>query len=105
ESIAMLIYLAQRYGPTALLPLQDPARLARVLQLTELGEATLAAGINPLISARVTAPEADKHNWSVRAAEQRIGAAVSYAAAQLGERRFFLGDELTLADISVSPAL
>ena len=34
----MMFYLAHRYGPTPLLPGNDPAALARVLQLTVLGE-------------------------------------------------------------------
>jgi len=105
ESVAMLIYLAQRYGPTPLLPAQEPGLLARVLQMTVFGEATIASGINPLLVARFTAPEAEKRNWSVRSQEERMGAAVDYAAAQLGERPLFAGGQLTLADISLSPAL
>jgi glutathione S-transferase len=105
ESIAMLLYLRHRYGPTPLLPVQDAPRLARVLQMAELGEATIASGINPLLVARFTAPEAQRRNWSVHSQEQRIAAAVDYAAGQLGGQAFFAGDALTLADISMSPAL
>jgi glutathione S-transferase len=105
ESVAMLIYLAQRYGPTPLLPAEDPALLAHVLQTAVFGEATIASGINPLLVARFTAPDSEKRNWSVRSQEERIGAAVRYAAGQLGERAFFAGERLTLADISMSPAL
>jgi hypothetical protein len=41
----MMLYLAQRYGPTRYCPGDDPT-LARV-QLTVFGEATIAAGLNP----------------------------------------------------------
>jgi glutathione S-transferase len=104
ESVAMVIYVAQRYGPSLLLPAEDPRLLARVLQWAVFGEATIAAGINPLLVARFTAPDAEKRNWSVRSQEERIRVAVDYCAAQLGERPFFAGEELSLADISLSTA-
>jgi glutathione S-transferase len=105
ESVAMLLYLAQRYGPTSLLPGREDARLARVLQLTEFGEATLGAGLNPLLMARFAAPEAEKRNWSVRSQEDRVAQAVRYVAQLLGDSAFLAGGQFTLADISMSPAL
>jgi glutathione S-transferase len=59
ESVAMLFYLAQRYGPTPLLPMQEPAVLARVLQMTVFAEATLGGRMNGLMVAHFGAPEAD----------------------------------------------
>jgi glutathione S-transferase len=105
ESVAMMLYLAQRYGPTPLLPATDDRSLARVLQMTVFGEATIAAALNPLLAAHFVAPEADKRNWSVRGQEGRIKQAVGYVADMLGSNSFLAGDELTLADISVSTAL
>jgi glutathione S-transferase len=105
ESVAMMLYLAQRYGPTPLLPAADDQSLARVLQMTVFGEATIAATLNPLLAAHFAAPEADKRNWSVRGQEGRIKQAVGYVAEMLGSDPFLAGDELTLADISVSTAL
>jgi glutathione S-transferase len=105
ESVAMMLYLAQRYGPTPLLPADDDQSLARVLQMTVFGEATIAAGLNPLLAAHFVAPEADKRNWSVRGQEGRMKQAVGYVAEMLGSNPFLAGDELTLADISVSTAL
>jgi glutathione S-transferase len=105
ESVAMMLYLAQRYGPTPLLPATNDRSLARVLQMTVFGEATIAAALNPLLAAHFVAPEADKRNWSVRGQEGRIKQAVGYVADMLGSNPFLAGDELTLADISVSTAL
>src|SRR5215470_14903131 len=85
ESVAIMLYLAQQYGPTPLLPLPEAARLARTLQMAEFGEATLGAAINPQIAARFAAPEADKGNWSVSWLEKRTEHAVDFAAALLGE--------------------
>lgn len=105
ESVAILIYLANRYGPTPLLPARDAPQLARVLHLSEFGEAALGAGVNPLIEAKYMAPEADKDNWSVRAQRARVGRALGYLAGMLGELEYLAGAALTLADISVAPAL
>jgi glutathione S-transferase len=105
ESIAMMLYLAQRYGPTPLLPDDAGPVLARVLQMTVFGEATVGAGINPLLIARFGAPEAHKRNWSVLSQEARIEQALRYVADMLRAESFLAGAEFTLADISVSCAL
>src|SRR5215470_17353299 len=76
ESVAMMLYLAQQYGPTPLLPVHDAVDLARTLQMAEFGEAALGAAINPQIAARFAAPEADKGNWSVSWLEKRTERAV-----------------------------
>jgi glutathione S-transferase len=105
ESVAIMLYVAQRYGPTPLLPAIDNQSHARVLQMTVFGEATIAAALNPLLAAHFVAPEADKRNWSVRGQEGRVKQAVGYVADMLGSDPFLAGDELTLADISVGTAL
>ncbi len=105
ESIAMLLYLAQKYGPTPLLPDARDPRLARVLQLTVFGEATLGAGLNPLLAAHFVAPEADKRNWSVRGVESRVEQSIRFVADTLGTQPFLAGAELSLADISVACTL
>jgi glutathione S-transferase len=101
ESVAMMLYLAERYGPTPLLPKSDPAALAKVLQLTMFGETTLAAAMNPLIMTRFMAPDDQKQNWSTGAIERRLADAL----ATLAPSPFLAGDAFTLADISVATAL
>jgi glutathione S-transferase len=105
ESIAIMLYLAQIYGPSPLLPVSDPASLARCLQLTLFGETELGMSLNPLLAARFGAGEADKRNWSVIGLEQRAARAIQYAQGLIKDRAFFVGDQLTLADISVSCGL
>jgi glutathione S-transferase len=105
ESVAMMLYLAERYGPTPLLPGKDDPRLARVLQMTVFGEATIAAGLNPLLTAHFMAPEPDKRNWSVRAQQARIEQALNFVAQMLGDDPYLAGGDLTLADISIVTAL
>jgi glutathione S-transferase len=104
ESIAIMFYLAERYGPTPLLPRNDPVAMARVMQLTVFGEASIGAGIDPLLMAKFGAPDADKLNWSVRTQVGRIERFIAFIEAQLGDRPFLVGDSLTLADIAVTTA-
>lgn len=104
ESVAMMLYLAERYGPTPLLPPKNDPVLARVLQMTVFGETTLGAPMNTLMAAHLTAPNAEKKNWSVRGTETRVEQAIAYVVDMLGDNEFIAGKSLTLADISVSTA-
>lgn len=105
ESIAMMLYVAQRYGPTPLLPANDDPNLAAVLQLTVFSEASLGGEMNPLMMAHFGAPEADKANWSVRTGHGRMERFIRYVSDKLGDRPFLVGDGLTLADIAICTGL
>jgi glutathione S-transferase len=104
ESVAIMLYLAQRYGPTPLLPAREDPNLARVLHLAVFGEASIGAGMNPLMAAHFGAPAEDKRNWSVRMGESRVESFIAHAGELLGEGPFFCGQSLTLADLSISTA-
>ena len=105
ESVAMMLYLAERYGPTPLLPGKSDPAFATVMQLTLFGEAALAAMMNPMIMTRFMAPEAEKTNWTVTALERRVEQAIGFVVSALGAKPYLAGDAFTLADISVSCAL
>jgi glutathione S-transferase len=105
ESVAMMLYLAQKYGPTPLLPAKDDPSLARVMQMTVFSETTLGAGINTLLIAHFMAPDAEKQNWSIKAQEPRVVQAIDYAANMLGDAPYFAGNTFTLADIAISTSL
>jgi glutathione S-transferase len=105
ESVAIMLYIAQRYGPTPLLPIGKPAQMGRCLQLTLFGETEIGMNLNPLLAARFMAGEADKRNWSVVGLEARVKRAIAYAATLIDGRSYLVGDDLTLADISVSCGL
>jgi glutathione S-transferase len=105
ESSAMLLYLAERYGPTPFLPERTSPDFARVVQLTVFSEATLGAGLNVLMEARFGAPEADKDNWSVRAQGSRSNKALAFLEQMLGDRDYLAGDGPTIADLAVTTAL
>ena len=103
ESIAMLFYVAQKYGPTDLLP--GDSRHASVLQFTLFGEAALSSPMTPLLAERFGAPNEAKRNWSVVGIESRLKRNIALLGDQLGDREFLVGGALSLADISVVTAL
>jgi len=105
ESIAMLIYIVQRYGPTPLWPTSDPRLMARCLQVTVFGETELGMNLNALLAAHFMAPPTAKGNWSVVQLDQRVRRALDYAADLVAPARYAVGETLTLADISLSCAL
>jgi glutathione S-transferase len=106
ESTAMMLYLAERYGPTPLLPPRsDVAAHTRVVQMTIFGEATLGAAMNPMLAAKFAAPEGEKDSWSVRACDASVARALDFAIRQMAGKPYIVGDAFTLADISVSCAL
>lgn len=105
ESVAILLYLAERHGPTPLLPGRDDPALARVLELTVFAEATIGAGLNALLTARFGAPEGDRRNWSVRMHEGAVARAIGFVDERLGAREFLVGDRLTLADLAITTTL
>jgi glutathione S-transferase len=105
ESVAIMLYVAQRYGPTRLLPTSDAALMAKVLQLTVFGETEIGMNLNPLLAAHFGAGEADRRNWSVIGLEQRLRRAIQHAETLIDGRSYLVGDSLTLADISVSCGL
>jgi glutathione S-transferase len=105
ESIAIMFYLAERYGPTPLLPSRDDPAFARVMQMCVFSEATLGAGLNTLMMAHFAAPEADKKNWSVKATEGRVDQALVYVEGLLGNAPYLAGAQFSLADIAIATAL
>ena len=104
ESVAQMLYLAGRYGPTPLLP-TDPAAMACVLQITVASEACLGGLMNPMMGTKFAAPASEKDNWTDRFCAARVRDGLTYADSLLGNRDYFVGDGLTLADIAISTAL
>jgi glutathione S-transferase len=105
ESVAIMLYLAERYGPTPLLPARDDPAFARVMQLCVFSEATLGAGLNTLMAAHFAAPEAEKRNWSVKGTEARVERALAYVEQILGDAPYLAGAQFSLADIAITTAL
>lgn len=104
ESVAILLYIATRYGPTPLLPATSDPAYARVLQMVVFSEATFGAGTNTLMAAHFGASEADKQNWSIRVQEESSHNALAFIEGMLADNDY-LAPDFSLADIAIATAL
>ncbi len=105
ESIAIMEYLAARYGPTALAPGPQEASFPAYQQFLHLGEAGLAASIYFVSGARHLAPESERDNWSARQAMEVFTTRLTLVTRQLERASYLAGEVFTAADISVGYAL
>jgi glutathione S-transferase len=105
ESVAMLFYLAEKYGPTPLLPAKNDPIYPHVLNVTIFSEATLGAGMNPLLATHFSAPEDRKESWLKDYMEERCRANLAYAEELLGKGTYVAGERFTIADIALAMSL
>jgi glutathione S-transferase len=105
ESAAILEYLAERYGPTALAPPSaDPTHPA-FLQYLHFGEASLAGPLTVVAYCWFLGPEDQKENAGVEAARAIFRARLPAVERRLEDHPFMAGASFTAADISVAYAL
>ena len=102
ESVTMLEYVAETYGPTPLAIAPSDPRYWTYRQYLMFGEATLSAPINPIVGTIFTAPEAQRANYTVEVIHQLLKKRLGVVQMRLKDHPYILGDEFTLADISVS---
>jgi glutathione S-transferase len=105
ESVAILQYLADRYGPTDLSLKADEPDYPAYLQFLLLGEAGLAAPLNAVIGTRLFGPEDQKQNWTVGMVVEGFVRRAKLVEQRLEGRRYLAGDRFTAADISVAYAV
>ena len=105
ESIAIMEYLAGRYGPTPLAPGPHDPAFPTYLQFLHLGEAGLAASMYFVVVSRNLAPEVERQNWGARKALEVFESRLGLVTRQLARTPYLAGDTFTAADISVTYAL
>lgn len=104
ESTAIMLYLADKYGPSPVALKPGHPRYADYLQFVIFGEASMAAFLNPVIMTQFMAPEGEKQNFTTEAAKTLFKGRLKAIDAQLGKGDYLAGD-FTAADISVGYAL
>ena len=105
ESIAIMEYLMDRYGPTPLAPGPHDPAFPAYQQFLHLGEAGLAASVYFVGGARNFAPEAERRNWSAGQALEVFESRLTLVTRQLARSPYLAGETFTAADISVTYAL
>lgn len=102
ESVAMMIYIMAKYGPTDLEVKPNEPGYASYLQFLLFGEAGVAAYGNPLVATRFMAPDDQKQNWTAGYLKSAILKRLEFIGQCLGGKPYIAADRFTAADISVS---
>ncbi|HTK35991.1 MAG TPA: glutathione S-transferase family protein [Caulobacteraceae bacterium] len=105
ESVAILQYMADRYGPTDLSVKAEEPGYPDYLQFLVLGEGGLGAPLNGVIGTLFRGPEAERSNWTVGMIKEGFVRRSRLVANQLAKHEFLAADRFTAADISVAYAL
>jgi glutathione S-transferase len=101
ESVAMMIYITAKYGPTDLELTPSDPDYAKYLQFLLFGEAGLAMYGNPLVATKFLAPEDKRANWTADYLKSTFGKRLGFIETHLGDSAYIVGDRFTAADISV----
>jgi len=102
ESVAMMIYIMAKHGPTDLEVKPNEPGYADYLQFMLFGEAGVAAYGNPLVATRFMAPDDQKQNWTVGYLTNAIIKRLEFVCERLGDKEYVAANRFTAADISVS---
>jgi glutathione S-transferase len=105
ESVAIMMYLASKHGPTPLAIEPSDPRYSDYLQFMLFGEASLAAPLNAMVGTKLLAPEDQKENFTANIITRSFHRRLSLVERQLERGDYMVGDQFTLADISVGYAL
>jgi glutathione S-transferase len=105
ESIAMMLYIMGRYGPTDLQLQPSDPNYARYLQFLLFGEAGMAMYGNPLVATKFFAPEDKRVNWTSDFLKATFAKRLNFVDDHFGNSPYLIGDRFTAADISVGYTL
>ena len=102
ESVAMMLYIMAKHGPTDLEVKPNESGYAEFLQYLMFGEAGLAAYGNPLVGTRFMAPADQKENWTATYIKGALLKRLTFVGERLGGRPFVAANRFTAADISIA---
>lgn len=102
DSIAIMTYIMNKYGPTELEVKPHEPAYADYLQYLQFSESGVTIYGNPLIATRFQAPDDQKANWTVGFLEKSIERRLKFAETRLQGRDYIAGDRFTAADIALA---
>lgn len=102
ESVAMMIYIMSKHGPTEFEVKPSEAGYGDYLQYLMFGEAGLAAYGNPLVGTRFMAPADQKQNWTAGYLKSAILKRLEFVGQRLAGKPYVAADRFTAADISIA---
>jgi glutathione S-transferase/3-isopropylmalate dehydratase len=102
ESVAIMIYIMSKYGPTDLEVKANEPGYADYLQFLLFGEAGVAVYGNPLVATRFMAPDDQKENWTASYLKSAIQKRLKWVGERLAGKTYIAADRFTAADISVA---
>jgi glutathione S-transferase len=102
ESVAIMTYVMEKYGPTDLAVKPNEAAYPDYLQFLVFSEATAAAPANALIAGKFLAQDGAEKNWTSDYIRTSLEKRAKVVEDRLQDRAFIAGDRFTAADIAVS---
>jgi glutathione S-transferase len=102
DSIAIMTYIMNAYGPTDLEVKPNEPGYAEYLQFLHFAESGVTIYGNPLIATRFQAPDDQKKNWTASFLENSIERRLKFAASQLEGRDYIAAGRFTAADIALA---
>ncbi len=108
DSTVIIAYLEKTHSETPLYP-SDPEDFARALFLEEYADTALVAGAGVVFFQRIVGPiflNAPTDQDLIKdAIENVLPPVLAWLEEQIGDREFFVGDRLSVADIAVASPL
>lgn len=105
ESVAIMEYLTERYGPTPLAPPPLHPAFPLYKQFLHLGEAGLQGPLFFGAAARNFGPESDRDSWTAALGMKIFESRRGIVRRRLAQSPYLAGDAFTAADISVGYVL
>ncbi|HCK84194.1 MAG TPA: glutathione S-transferase [Hyphomonadaceae bacterium] len=102
ESIAIMVYMMEKCGPTDLAVKPNEPAYADYLQYLIFSEATAAAPANALIAGKFLAKDGAGENWTSGYIIEALSKRAAFLEDRLKSREFVAGDRFTAADIAIA---
>ena len=105
ESVTIMEYLADTYGPTDLVIGHDEPGYWDYRQMLLFGEATLAGPLNAIVGTTLMAPQNERRNFTTEVIREGFRKRLGVIAQRLATSDYVAGGRFTIADISAVYAI